>query len=176
MLRMFGMLRMCGVRNGIRAPFFHLIAVSGWILFAAACGYGVNSGSETITIDGSSTVFPISEAAAEEYGIITGGAVRVAVGVSGTGGGFKKFCAGETDITNASRPIKANEVELCTRAGVDFIELPIALDGVTVMVNLEAEFVRCVTIEELHTIWAPDAPVSGIPTPRCGPGASPADR
>ncbi len=153
----FGMLRMCGVRNGIRAPFFHLIVVSGWILFAAACGYGADSGSETITIDGSSTVFPISEAAAEEYGIITGGAVRVAVGASGTGGGFKKFCAGETDITNASRPVKANEVELCTRAGVDFIELPIALDGVTVMVNLEADFVRCVTIEELHTIWAPEA-------------------
>ncbi|PKB65124.1 MAG: hypothetical protein BZY80_00920 [SAR202 cluster bacterium Io17-Chloro-G2] len=127
------------------------------MLLAVACGYGVEGGSETITIDGSSTVFPISEAAAEEFGILTGGAVRVAVGVSGTGGGFKKFCSGETDITNASRPIKANEVEFCSDAGVDFIEMPVAADGVTVMVNPEADFVRCITIEELHTIWAPEA-------------------
>lgn len=124
---------------------------------AAACGYGIEGGSETIIIDGSSTVFPISEAAAEEFGLLTGGAVRVAVGVSGTGGGFKKFCAGETDITNASRPIKAIEVDLCAEAGVDFIELPVALDGVTVMVNPDAEFVRCITVEELHSIWAPEA-------------------
>lgn len=127
------------------------------MLLAVACGYGVDGGSETITIDGSSTVFPISEAAAEEFGILTGGAVRVAVGVSGTGGGFKKFCSGETDITNASRPIKGNEVDLCADAGVEFIEMPVAIDGVTVMVNPEAKFVRCITVEELHTIWAPEA-------------------
>lgn len=130
--------------------------VAGSLFWLAACGYNVD-GAETIIIDGSSTVFPISEAAAEEYGLITGGAVRVAVGVSGTGGGFKKFCAGETDIINASRPIKANEVELCAEAGVEFIELPVAYDGLAVMVNPEAEFVRCMTIEDLHTIWAPSA-------------------
>jgi len=147
------MLSMCGVLKGIKSNKFGPIAIAMLMLLAAACG----DGSETIIIDGSSTVFPISEAAAEEFGLLTGGAVRVAVGVSGTGGGFKKFCAGEIDITNASRPIKASEVELCAEAGVDFIEMPLALDGVTVMVNPAAEFVRCITIEELHTIWAPEA-------------------
>ncbi|PKB82593.1 MAG: hypothetical protein BZY88_03935 [SAR202 cluster bacterium Io17-Chloro-G9] len=111
----------------------------------------------TIIIDGSSTVFPISEAVAEEFGILTGGAVRVAVGLSGTGGGFKKFCAGEMDITNASRAIKANEVELCVQGGVEFIELPVANDGLTVMVNPANEFAECITIEALHTIWSPEA-------------------
>ena len=111
----------------------------------------------TIIIDGSSTVFPISEAAAEEFGILTGGAVRVAVGLSGTGGGFKKFCAGEIGITNASRPIKANEVELCAQGGVEFIELPVAIDGLTVMVNPANDFVDCVTVETLHAMWSPEA-------------------
>ena len=151
------MLTMCGVLKGIKPYKFGPVAIAMLMLLAGACGYGAGGGSETITIDGSSTVFPISEAAAEEFGLLTGGAVRVAVGVSGTGGGFKKFCSGETDITNASRPIKASEVDLCAEAGVDFIELPVALDGVTVMVNPQTEFVRCITIEELHTIWAPEA-------------------
>jgi phosphate transport system substrate-binding protein len=133
------------------------LIIAGLILLVVACGYNVEGGAETIVIDGSSTVFPIVEAAAEEFGLLTGGSVRVAVGVSGTGGGFKKFCSGETAITSASRPIKAGEVDLCAEAGVDFIELPVAYDGVTVMVNPEAEFVQCMTIEELHTIWAPEA-------------------
>ena len=111
----------------------------------------------TIIIDGSSTVFPISEAVAEEFGILTGGAVRVAVGLSGTGGGFKKFCAGEIDIIDASRPIKANEVEMWARGGVEFMEVPVAIDGVTVMVNPVNDFVECITITELNIIWAPEA-------------------
>ena len=111
----------------------------------------------TIIIDGSSTVFPISEAAAEEFGILTGGDVRVAVGLSGTGGGFKKFCAGEIDINDASRAIKANEVKLCAQGGVEFIELPVALDGLTVMVNLANDFIDCITIDALHTMWSPEA-------------------
>ena len=111
----------------------------------------------TIVIDGSSTVYPISEAVAEEFGALTGGAVRVAVGLSGTGGGFKKFCTGEIHITNASRAIKANEVELCAQGGVAFIELPVAIDGITIMVNPGNDFVRCITIEELHTTWSPEA-------------------
>ena len=110
-----------------------------------------------ISIDGSSTVFPVSEAVAEEFGILTDGNVRITVGVSGSGGGFKKFCNGETDITNASRPIKASEVGLCADAGIDFIEAPVAIDGVTVMVNPSNDFVECITIDELHAMWGPDA-------------------
>ena len=84
-----------------------------------------------IAIDGSSTVFPITEAVAEEFGILTGGKVRITVGISGTGGGFKKFCNNETVITDASRPIKASEVMLCADAGVEYIEIPVAIDGLT---------------------------------------------
>lgn len=113
--------------------------------------------SGDIAIDGSSTVFPITEAVAEEFGILTERNVRITVGVSGTGGGFEKFCRGETHITNASRPIEASEVRACNQAGIEFIEIPVALDGVTVMVNPSNDFVECMTIEELHTIWAPEA-------------------
>ncbi|MDA0263432.1 MAG: PstS family phosphate ABC transporter substrate-binding protein [Chloroflexi bacterium] len=118
---------------------------------------GVDGLSGLIQIDGSSTVFPISEAVAEEFGLLTGGDVRVLVGVSGTGGGFKKFCNGETEISNASRPIKAKEVEACAEKGIDFIELPVAIDGLSVMVNPENEFVNCVTLDELHVMWSPEA-------------------
>ena len=110
-----------------------------------------------ISIDGSSTVFPVSEAVAEEFGILTDGNVRITVGVSGSGGGFKKFCNGETHIANASRPIQASEVGLCADAGIDFIETPVAIDGVSVMVNPSNDFVECITIDELHTMWGPDA-------------------
>ena len=110
-----------------------------------------------INIDGSSTVFPITEAMAEEFGNSTGGNVKITVGVSGTGGGFKKFCAGETVISDASRPIKQNEVELCAENGVEYIELPVAIDGLSVLVNPNNDFVECMTIDELHTIWRPEA-------------------
>ncbi len=110
-----------------------------------------------ISIDGSSTVFPITEAMAEEFGNATGGNVRITVGVSGTGGGFKKFCGGETVITDASRPIKQTEIDLCAEGGVDYIELPVAIDGLSVMVNPSNDFVECMTVDELHTIWAPEA-------------------
>ncbi len=110
-----------------------------------------------IPIDGSSTVFPITEAMAEEFGIATDGNVKITVGVSGTGGGFKKFCAGETVISDASRPIKQSEVDLCAESGIEYIELPVAIDGLSVMVNPSNDFVECMTVEELHTIWAPEA-------------------
>ncbi|MBD1872776.1 PstS family phosphate ABC transporter substrate-binding protein [Nodosilinea sp. FACHB-131] len=137
----------------------------------AACGGGSQTatpdagttetaaGSElsgTVLVDGSSTVFPISEAMAEEFGTANPG-VAVTVGVSGTGGGFKKFCAGETDITGASRPISQEEIDLCAEAGIEYIELPIALDGLTVVVNPENDFAECLTVDELLTIWEPDA-------------------
>lgn len=112
--------------------------------------------SGTVLVDGSSTVFPISEAMAEEFGAVNPG-VAVTVGVSGTGGGFKKFCAGETDITGASRPISQEEIDLCEQAGIEYIELPIALDGLTVVVNPANDFAECLTTDELLTMWEPDA-------------------
>ena len=118
---------------------------------------GLSGLSGDVVIDGSSTVFPITEAVAEEFGILTKQKVRITVGTSGTGGGFKKFCNSETQITNASRPIKGTEVALCSKAGIEFIEIPVAIDGITVMVNPENNFVDCMTVAELHTIWAPEA-------------------
>jgi len=81
----------------------------------------------------------------------------VVIGISGTGGGFKKFCAGDADINDASRPIKASEVLKCAEGGIEFIELPVALDGLTLGVNPDNDFVSCLTIEELYTMWAPEA-------------------
>ena len=110
-----------------------------------------------IAIDGSSTVFPITEAVAEEFGDLTGGQVRAVVGISGTGGGFKKFCASETVISDASRPIKQKEVDLCAAAGIEYIELPVAIDGLSVLVNKENDFVDCLSVAQLNMIWAPEA-------------------
>ena len=113
--------------------------------------------SGDIPIDGSSTVFPITEAVAEEFGGLTDGSVRVVVGISGTGGGFKKFCANETVISDASRPIKQKEVDLCAAAGVDYIELPVAIDGLSVVVNPQNDFVECLTVDQLNMIWKPES-------------------
>jgi phosphate transport system substrate-binding protein len=110
-----------------------------------------------IKIDGSSTVFPISEAYAEEFQIQKRGKVRVTVGVSGTGGGFKKFCRGETDIANASRPITAEEMELCRKAGIKYMELPIAFDALTVVINPKNTWAKTLTIAELRKMWEPAA-------------------
>ncbi|MDO8703977.1 MAG: PstS family phosphate ABC transporter substrate-binding protein [Sulfuricaulis sp.] len=110
-----------------------------------------------IQIDGSSTVFPITEAVAEEFQKAKKGAVKVTVGISGTGGGFKKFCRGETDISDASRPILKKEMEDCKKAGVDYYELPVAYDAITVMVNPKNDWIKSMTVAELKTIWAPEA-------------------
>lgn len=112
--------------------------------------------SGEIKIDGSSTVFPISEAVAEEFQKIHP-KVKVVVGISGTGGGFKKFCAGETDISNASRPIKTSEIEACQKNGIEFIELPVAYDALSVVVNPQNNWVACMTVADLKKIWEPDA-------------------
>ena len=113
--------------------------------------------SGDISIDGSSTVFPITEAVAEKFGDLTDGDVRVVVGISGTGGGFKKFCDNEIDISDASRPIKQKEVDLCETAGVEYIELPVAIDGLSVVVNPDNDFVTCLTVEQLNLIWKPES-------------------
>ncbi|MDZ7958726.1 MAG: PstS family phosphate ABC transporter substrate-binding protein [Aulosira sp. DedQUE10] len=111
----------------------------------------------TIKVDGSSTVFPITEAAAEEFQKAQGGRVRVTVGISGTGGGFKKFCRGETDISDASRPILQKEVSDCKASGVRYIELPIAYDALTVVVNPQNNWAKSLTVAELKKIWEPGA-------------------
>ena len=111
-----------------------------------------------LKVDGSSTVFPITEAMAEEFQAKFG-EFRVTVGISGTGGGFKKFCNQEVQITNASRPIKPVEVEACAREGVEYIELPVAFDGLSVIVNPDNDWVDFLTVEELEEIWKPDSTV-----------------
>lgn len=111
----------------------------------------------TIKIDGSSTVFPIAEAVAEEFQIAKRGKVRVTVGIGGTGGGFKKFCRGETDISNASRPILAEEMEACRKAGIKYIELPVAFDALTVVVNKDNSWVKTLTPADLKKMWEPSA-------------------
>ena len=116
--------------------------------------------SGTVTIDGSSTVYPITEAVAEEFQTANSG-VQVPTAFSGTGGGFKKFCTGETDINDASRPIKADddgEGKACTANGIEFVELQVAIDGVTVVVNPANTFASCLTVEELNKIYGPDSP------------------
>ncbi|ODT73827.1 MAG: phosphate-binding protein [Pelagibacterium sp. SCN 64-44] len=111
----------------------------------------------TVLVDGSSTVFPISEAMAEEFQISAGGATRVTVGLSGTGGGFAKFCRGETDVTGASRPITNDEKALCAENGVEYIEMPIAIDALAVIVNPANEFASCMTVDQLKTLYEPEA-------------------
>jgi len=111
--------------------------------------------TELIAIDGSSTVFPITEAVAEEFqGQYK---AQVTIGISGSGGGFKKFCKSETVITNASRPIKPSEVELCEENGVEYIELPVAYDGIAVVAHKQADWIDYMTVEELRRLWSPEA-------------------
>jgi phosphate transport system substrate-binding protein len=109
-----------------------------------------------VKVDGSSTVFPITEAVAEEFQKSTRGKTKVTVGISGTGGGFKKFCRDETDIQNASRPITANEMKDCKAAGVQYIELPVAFDALTVVVNKDNPL-QSIAIEDLKKMWEPAA-------------------
>lgn len=113
--------------------------------------------TKTVKIDGSSTVYPVTEAVAEEFQIANKGKINVTVGISGTGGGFKKFCRGEIDIANASRPIVAKEMEACREAGVKYIELPIAYDALTVVVNTKNDWIKSMTVAELKKIWEPEA-------------------
>jgi phosphate transport system substrate-binding protein len=144
----------------------HIAPIAIAIVAVAACGPsaqdarsgegGAGSGPALVTLDGSSTVFPISEAVAEEFQKATPG-TRVTVGISGTGGGFQKFCRGEIDIADASRPISASEVAACEKSGIGFIELPIAYDGIAIAANPKNAWADKITVAELKTLWAPDA-------------------
>ena len=109
----------------------------------------------TVKIDGSSTVYPISEAVAEDFQKSKRGAIRVTVGISGTGGGFKKFCRGETDVSDASRPISAKEMKACAEAGIKYVELPVAFDALTVVINPKNTWVKELKVEELKKMWEP---------------------
>lgn len=110
-----------------------------------------------IKIDGSSTVFPVTEAVSEEFQTTTKGQIKVTVGVSGTGGGFKKFCRGETDIQDASRPITKEEMAACRTAKINYFELPIAFDAIAIVVNPKNTWVKEITLEELKKMWEPAA-------------------
>lgn len=128
------------------------------------CGGSKESGTPATTaeapvvrIDGSSTVFPIAEAVAEEFQLSQRSRVRVTVGLSGTGGGFKKLCRGDVDISNASRPILNEEMESCRAAGIRYIELPIAFDAITVVVNPQNDWVKSLTVADLKKMWEPAA-------------------
>jgi phosphate transport system substrate-binding protein len=113
--------------------------------------------AQIVQIDGSSTVFPVTEAVAEEFQKAKKGKIKVTVGIAGTGGGFKKFCRGETDISDASRPILKQEMEACKGAGIEYIELPIAFDALTVIVNPKNTWSPTMTVAELKKIWEPAA-------------------
>ena len=139
------------------------IALAVVLGLAAACGRGDAPAEQTegvlsgmIRVDGSSTVFPISEAVAEEFKRANPG-VEISVGVSGTGGGFQKFCRGETDISDASRPIRAAEMEACQKAGIEFVELPVAYDGLAIVVNPKNAWAASITTAELKKLWEPTA-------------------
>jgi phosphate transport system substrate-binding protein len=111
----------------------------------------------TVKIDGSSTVYPVTEGVAEDFQKSKKNAVKVTVGISGTGGGFKKFCRGETDVQNASRPILKSEMAECAKAGIKYYELPVAFDALTVVVNPKNNFLTQISVEELKRIWEPGA-------------------
>jgi phosphate transport system substrate-binding protein len=123
----------------------------------AAFASGAYAQGAMVKIDGSSTVYPVTEAVAEEFQKSKKGAVKVTVGISGTGGGFKKFCRGETDISNASRPILKKEMEDCAKAGIKYVELPVAFDALTVVVHPQNTFVKQLTVAELKKMWEPAA-------------------
>lgn len=123
---------------------------------ARTSGSSASAGPSLVAIDGSSTVFPITEAVAEEFQKVEKN-TKVTVGISGTGGGFQKFCRAETDISDASRPISSTEIEACGKSGIQFIELPIAYDGIAIAVNPKNSWVDHITTAELKTLFAPEA-------------------
>ncbi|MDH6098939.1 PstS family phosphate ABC transporter substrate-binding protein [Anabaenopsis sp. FSS-46] len=139
----------------------HSLTALGLVsMIATTLGFSISAvqsqSVKTVQIDGSSTVFPVTEAVAEEFQKAQRG-VRVTVGVSGTGGGFKKFCRGETDISGASRPILQKEMDECKAAGIRYIELPVAYDALTVVVSKQNNWVNNLTVAELKKIWEPAA-------------------
>ncbi len=141
----------------MRTTLLKALTIAGILSTTFAVANTAAAAEKIIKIDGSSTVYPITEAVAEEFQKAQ--KVKVTVGESGTGGGFKKFCRGETDISNASRPISQKEIDACKEAGIQYIELPIAFDALTVVVNAKNDWVKSLTVEELKKIWQPGSSV-----------------
>jgi phosphate transport system substrate-binding protein len=136
-----------------------LVAATALLALATtACGGGDEAGGGTISADGSSTVGPFVTKAAEDFK--DAGGVDVTVGISGTGGGFERFCADETDLSNASRPIADDERALCQEAGVEYIEFRVATDALTNVVNSANDWAACLTVDQLNAIWEPGSKVS----------------
>lgn len=139
---------------------FNVLTITAVLFLLASCGGGTSKQKTgingTIKIDGSSTVYPITEAVAEEFRV-DNSAVKVTIGISGTGGGFKKFARGETDISDASRPIKQKEIDLCLEKSISYVALTVAYDGLAVIVNPQNDWVDHFTVEELKLLWEPDA-------------------
>ncbi len=128
------------------------------LVLAAGCGGASSTGGETIAVDGSSTVGPYVTAAAEAFRKDSG--ANVTVGISGTGGGFERFCSGETDLSNASRPIKEEEAAICEESGVEYLELQIANDALTIVINPANDWATCLTLPELKAMWEPGSKVN----------------
>jgi phosphate transport system substrate-binding protein len=133
-----------------------LTAISSVLALLTLVYHTLYAQEKIIKVDGSSTVYPITEAVAEEFQKKFKD-IKVTVGISGTGGGFKKFCRGETDISNASRPIKKSEIELCEKNKIEYIEIPVAYDAMAVVVNPQNNWVDYLTVEELKKMWEPSA-------------------
>ena len=131
------------------------------MVFAATAsflaGFSATGLAQIIKIDGSSTVFPITEAVAEEFQKSKKGRIKVTVGISGTGGGFKKFCRGETDISDASRPITKKEMDICKEGGIQYVELPVAYDALTVVINPKNSWIKSLDVADLKKMWEPAA-------------------
>ena len=131
--------------------------ISALVVAGVALASSPAARAEIIKIDGSSTVYPITEAVAEDFQKTMKNVIKVTVGISGTGGGFKKFCRDETDFQNASRPITAQEMADCKAAGVEYFEMPVAYDALTVVINPKNTFLTQATVEELKKLWEPAA-------------------
>ena len=142
-----------------RALLTMLACTSALAFVAAGCGGGDDSsGGGVITADGSSTVGPFATKAAEDWK--AAGGSDVTVGISGTGGGFERFCVGETDISNASRAIDEDEAAICEENGVEYVELRVATDALTNVVNIENDWATCLTVDQLNAIWKPQSDVT----------------
>lgn len=132
-------------------------AVAGLALVGLVALAPLLAAAQIVKIDGSSTVYPITEAVAEEFQKAKKNVVKVTVGISGTGGGFKKFCRGEIDISDASRPILKKEMDDCRAAGIQYLEMPVAFDALTVVINPKNAFIKQLTVAELKKMWEPAA-------------------
>jgi phosphate transport system substrate-binding protein len=140
-----------------RNPLRRSLCQLGLIALAASAPALVCAQATTVRVDGSSTVFPVTEAVAEEFQKAKRNVVKVTVGVSGTGGGFRKFCRGEIDVQNASRPISKSEIAECQKNGVTFLEMPVAYDALSVVINPRNQWLKEITVDELKKMWEPSA-------------------